>query len=78
MSSSPLASGLRDLMARSFRALSTTATVIVSARAERAQRILRDEVEAIYRLRRFDQAVRLLRLDGEVFTLGGWSGSEQA
>ena len=33
--------------------------------------------QAIERLRPFDQAVRLLRHDGEVFTLGGWPEAEQ-
>jgi thiamine biosynthesis lipoprotein len=30
--------------------------------------------QAIERLRSFDQAVRLMRKDGEIFTLGGWPG----
>jgi FAD:protein FMN transferase len=33
--------------------------------------------QAIERLRPFGQAVRLLRLDGEVYTLGGWPEAEQ-
>ena len=49
MSSSPLASESLDLTARSFRALSTTATVVVSAHADEAERILRDEVDAMDR-----------------------------
>jgi thiamine biosynthesis lipoprotein len=32
---------------------------------------------AVERLRPFHQAVRLLRHDGEVFTLGGWPKPEQ-
>ena len=34
--------------------------------------------QAIERLRPFDQAVRLLRHDGEVFTLGGWPEAGQS
>jgi len=30
--------------------------------------------DALVRLREFDQAVRLVRQDGEIFTLGGWPG----
>jgi FAD:protein FMN transferase len=33
--------------------------------------------QAVERLRPFDQAVRLLRHDGEVFTLGGWPEAER-
>jgi thiamine biosynthesis lipoprotein len=33
--------------------------------------------QAVERLRPFDQAVRLLRYDGEVFTLGGWPEPER-
>jgi FAD:protein FMN transferase len=33
--------------------------------------------QALERLRPFDQAVRLLRHDGEVFTLGGWPEAER-
>jgi thiamine biosynthesis lipoprotein len=33
--------------------------------------------QAVERLRPFDQAVRLLRHDGEVFTLGGWPEDER-
>jgi FAD:protein FMN transferase len=34
--------------------------------------------QAVERLRQFDQAVRLLRHDGEVFTLGGWPEAERS
>jgi FAD:protein FMN transferase len=34
--------------------------------------------EALERLRPYNQAVRLLRHDGELFTLGGWPGSERS
>jgi FAD:protein FMN transferase len=34
--------------------------------------------QAIERLRPFDQAVRLVRHDGEVFTLGGWPEAEKS
>jgi thiamine biosynthesis lipoprotein len=33
--------------------------------------------QAVERLRPFDQAVRLLRHDGEVFTIGGWPEAER-
>ena len=34
--------------------------------------------QAVERLRPFGQAVRLLRHDGEVFTLGGWPEAERS
>jgi hypothetical protein len=51
----------------SFRAIGTTATVVVldPSLADHAQLLLRTEIEVI-------DLVRLLRRDGEIFTLGGW------
>jgi FAD:protein FMN transferase len=60
MNSPPLAFGPLDLTTRSFRALSTTATVVVPARADEAERILRTDIDAV------DRACSRFRSDSEL------------
>jgi FAD:protein FMN transferase len=69
MNSPPLAFGPLDLTTRSFRALSTTATVVVPARADEAERILRTDIDAV------DRACSRFRSDSELAHVHANAGS---